>query len=71
MRLVVSVHVLIPAFSAIPVADQQPSGLAAWPKSHAMTFWTRGSGPCMGPVQDVFIGDTRFDAPKGYPRAAA
>lgn len=49
---------------------QQPSGLAAWPRSHTMTFWTRG-GVYKGPVQDVFIGDTRDGAPRGYPRAGA
>lgn len=57
------------AISSLPA--QQPSGLAAWPKSHTMTFWTSGSGAYSGPVQDVFIGDTRFGAPRGYPRAGA
>lgn len=56
---------------AVPVCAQQPSGLAAWPKSHTMTFWTSGSSPYTGQVQDVFIGDTRAGAPKGYPRAGA
>lgn len=50
--------------------SQQPSGLAAWPKSHTMTFWTQG-GTYQGPVQDAFIGDTREGAPHGYPRAGA
>lgn len=49
---------------------QQPSGLAAWPKSHTVTFWTQG-GVYKGPVQDVFIGDTRAGAPRGNPRAGA
>lgn len=56
--------------AAIHLSAQQSSGLAAWPKSHAMTFWTSG-GPYTRPVQDVFIGDTRTGAPKGYPRAGA
>ncbi len=63
---------LIVLLSAVCVfaSAQQPSGLAAWPKSHTMTFWTQG-GIYKGPVQDVFIGDTRAGAPRGYPRAGA
>jgi hypothetical protein len=52
-------------------SPESSSGLAAWPKSHAMTFWTSGSQPYTGTVQNVFIGDTRSGAPKGYPRAGA
>jgi hypothetical protein len=48
-----------------------PSGLVAWPKSRPMVFWVRGDAPYTGPVQDVFIGDTRFGAPPGHPRAVA
>jgi hypothetical protein len=63
------------ALFSLPALAQQPasgpSGLAAWPKSHSMTFWTRNATPYTGPIQDVFIGDTRFGAPPGYPRAAA
>jgi hypothetical protein len=55
---------------ATAFAQQGDSGLAAWPKAHTMTFWTRNT-PYTGPVQDVFIGDNRSGAPPGYPRAAA
>ncbi|MDZ4401890.1 hypothetical protein [Prosthecobacter sp.] len=61
--------ILSSAVCVIAVA-QQPTGLTAWPKSHTMTFWTQG-GVYKGPVQDVFIGDTRTGAPRGYPRAGA
>jgi hypothetical protein len=47
------------------------SGLAAWPKSRPLVFWVRGETPYTGQVQDVFIGDTRLGAPRGYPAAVA
>ncbi len=72
------IHVALPivlwfAMGFVAFAQQlaSSSGLTAWPKSHSMTFWTSGSGPYTGPVQDMFIGDTRFGAPKGYSRAGA
>ena len=43
------------------------SGLAAWPKSHSMTFWTQGSTPYTGPVQDVFIRRHAMRCAEGLP----
>lgn len=57
--------------SSLLAAELPQSGLAAWPKSHPMTFWVRSGVPYTGPLQDVFIGDTRFGAPKGYPASVA
>lgn len=72
-NLIAFLAVLQTAVCALASAQEPAttSGLVAWPKSHSMTFWTSGSGPYTGPVQDVFIGDTRFGAPKGCPRAGA
>lgn len=65
--------ILLLACAAAPLAAQNlpPSGLTAWPQSKPLIFWTRNATPYPGPVQDVFIGDTRFGASPGYPDAVA